>query len=330
VCGSYTNLKMCSFRDKMPRHYIRKNPNCTDRTEFSDEAIKLAIQRVLDGEAALKVSKATGIPRTTIRRKVALIKNDPDLSISACISPNFKKSQVFTDEQETKISEYLENCSEMFYGLTTNQTRELAYQTAVFNKLRYPKSWDRDKKAGIDWFLGFMNRRPNLSLRRPEALSIARASAFNKTNMDNFFDKLETVLMSFQFEGKQIYNLDESGFTTVQSKMPKVVGSRGKKRVGQMSSRERGELVTVCCIVSAVGEAVPPFFVFPRKRFNVDMMMRNAPEGSAGTATSNGWMNSEKFIEVMRHFKLHVRPTADYPVLLLMDNHESHLSLEVP
>ena len=51
------------FRDKMPGHYIRKNPNCTDRTEFSDIAIKLAIQRVLDGEVALKVSKATGIPR---------------------------------------------------------------------------------------------------------------------------------------------------------------------------------------------------------------------------------------------------------------------------
>ena len=56
-------------------------------------------------------------------------------------------------------------------------------------------------------------------------------------------------------------------------------------------------------------------------------MMANAPEGSIGLVTGNGWMNSDTFVKVLKHFKAHARPTPDYPVLLIMDNHESHLSL---
>ena len=75
--------------------------------------------------------------------------------------------------------------------------------------------------------------------------------AFNKRNIDEFFDKLEEVIQASQLRGKQIYNLDESGLTTVQ-KMPNVIGKRRVKQVRQIASRERGELVTVCCIVSAI------------------------------------------------------------------------------
>ena len=56
--------------------------------------------------------------------------------------------------------------------------------------------------------------------------------------------------------------------------------------------------------------------------------MRGAPEGSIGLANQSGWMNAEIFLDVLKHFVKFALPTADHKVLLIMDNHESHLSLQ--
>ncbi|CAH2100754.1 unnamed protein product [Euphydryas editha] len=53
-----------------------------------------------------------------------------------------------------------------------------------------------------------------------------------------------------------------------------------------------------------------------------------APPGSLGLATSSGWMNSELFITTMKHFIKHTSSSMENPSLLIMDNHESHLSIE--
>lgn len=132
-------------------------------------------------------------------------------------------------------------------------------------------------------------------------------------------------MVALKVQARQIFNLDETGFTTVQG-MPKVITTKGIKQVGQMTSRERGELVTVCAIVSGTGRALPPAFVFPRKRLQPHML-NNAPEGSLGLVTDNGWMTSEKFLSVLEHFVEHVQPSESNPAILIMDNHESHLSL---
>ena len=47
-------------------------------------------------------------------------------------------------------------------------------------------------------------------------------------------------------------------------------------------SQEMGTMVTVCCAVNALGNHIPPFFVFPR--FNVqENWLLTAPPGSSAT-----------------------------------------------
>lgn len=48
--------------------------------------------------------------------------------------------------------------------------------------------------------------------------------------------------------------------------MPKVISEKGVKHVGQVTSRERGELVTLCGIISASGVALPPSHGFPEEK----------------------------------------------------------------
>ena len=125
-----------------------------------------------------------------------------------------------------------------------------------------------------------------------------------------------------------VYNLDESGITTVQS-IPKVNSEKGTKQVGQITAQERGTLVTVCCCVNAAGQALPPALIFPRVNFK-DYLLEGAPASTLGLATATGWMNAELFPRGLAHFIKHIgcskkKKTA----LLLMDNHDSHCSLEV-
>lgn len=57
-------------------------------------------------------------------------------------------------------------------------------------------------------------------------------------------------------------------------------------------------------------------------------MINNAPPGTLGLATKTGWMNSELFVEVMKHFIRCSNSSKEKPTLLILDNHESHLSIE--
>ncbi|XP_066591430.1 uncharacterized protein [Prorops nasuta] len=148
---------------------------------------------------------------------------------------------------------------------------------------------------------------------------------FNKENISKFFDNLTRVLDKYNFRPHNIYNVDETGITTVQ-KPTKVVGVRGTKYVGSITSAERGTFVTMCLAVNAVGNSVPPMFIFPRKNFYYHFI-RDGPVGSIGNANSSGWMQESEFLIFIKHFVKHVNPSETNRVLLILDNHSSHLSI---
>lgn len=93
-----------------------------------------------------------------------------------------------------------------------------------------------------------------------------------------------------------------------------------------MTSGERGINVTMIAGINAVGNHVPPMLIFPRVHFKTHML-NGAPPGTIGTANPSGWSNEEKFREYMKHFIQHVKPSRENPVLLVFDNHDSHVSI---
>ncbi|XP_023260583.1 kin of IRRE-like protein 3 [Seriola lalandi dorsalis] len=77
------------------------------------------------------------------------------------------------------------------------------------------------------------------SFRTLEATSIARASAFNKHNIGQFFNDLEEVIARHQFEPQSIWNMDKTGITTVH-KPNKVVARRGYKQIMSLTTWSDG------------------------------------------------------------------------------------------
>lgn len=244
------------------------------------------------------------------------------------LTPNYNVNKVFSDEQERILIEYIKECSLKFYGLSTKDVRRVAYQMAAINNIKVPDCWNREKMAGQEWLRSFRSRTPDICLKKPEACSLARATAFNKHTVQSFFTNLKRAMDRHESFGNgcRVYNLDETATTTVQ-KPQKVLAPKGRQNICKITSGEKGTLVTTCAIVCASGQCLPPVLIFPRKNFK-DYMLTGAPTGALGLAYPTGWMNAELFLEVMKHFIKHTSASPENPALLLMDNHESHLSIE--
>lgn len=285
--------------------------------------------QVREGCKVRTAAKTHGLSHATLQRYVKKTKNIEEIS-NAHISPGYNTKQVFTAELEAKLAEYIVERSQLGYGLTAFQIRQFAYEYAMANNSNIPGCWTVNKRAGEDWFGGFMRRHPNLSARKPEQCSVARAMAFNKQNIENYFVKLEAVLKRHENfrNGSRVFNLDETATTTVgEMKKVKVIGEKGVKQLHQIKSAERGILVTTCCIICASGAVIPPVMVFPRVKFT-NHMTTNAYPGTLGLATKRGWMMSEVFVDVVKHFIRCTGSTKENPSLLILDNVQSHLSIE--
>lgn len=234
----------------------------------------------------------------------------------------YKKA--LTDEMERELAQHCRDFDGRFYGLTRKHIMKVAFEYAEINNVS--ERFNKEKKmAGKDWLKGFCSRN-NLSLRTPEQCSMARAIGFNKVQVGRFYDNLKTCCTEKKFPAHRKFNMDETGISTVPNKTPKVLTPKGKKTVCKISSGERGETITAVCCMSATGVYVPPALIFPRKRMN-HLLFKDSPPGTLNLVTETGYMNSDLFLEWLKHFVHHTKPSQDDPVLLVADNHSSHCSL---
>lgn len=302
------------------RTYKRKS----SRGTISEALIQRAADAVIKENRKIKtVAKELDICHMTLHRYVRKLKSGENPKIG------YKKVRlVFTEEQEKELVKYLLKCSAIFFGLLPHEVRKLAYECAVkFNVPGILPSWHKNRSAGPDWLAGFLKRNRELSIRTPESTSMSRAASFNKHNVHEFFKKLNKVLKTHKFAPSRIYNLDEIGVTTVL-KPRKIIAKKGMKQVGGIVSAERGTLVTVELAVNALGNSIPPMFVFPRIKYK-DIFIKGGPPESIGAGNSSGWMTATEFIIYMDHFIKHTCPTPSNPVLLILDNHHSHVDINV-
>lgn len=313
-------IHMVFFSDaKMPR----KRERTTTKASWTVETLENAVKNLRRGGTSVyKVSKETGIPYSTLKKRFRLAKSN---DINYKCPPKLGRPSVFTEEQEAILADHLHKMSNKFYGLTRAQFCKICY--AMAEKLGVADRFNEAKKsAGRDFLTGFFRRHPDLSIRKPEATSINRILGFNKAEVDRFFENLENVMTKYHFPPSHIYNVDETGITTVQE-TEKIIAPRGQKRIGAVTSWERGKNVTAICAMSASGTYIPPLFIFPRQRHS-PQLEKDGPPGAVYTCSHNGWTNESIYIKWLRHFIEYSKPTAEQPVLLIMDNHNSHCTLE--
>ena len=243
------------------------------RFKWKEEDMQAAIAAVTNGTMSKNgACKTFGINKATLLRhlrKSNKIGNGGKKQIG--------RQTDLPEEIEDQLANHIINLESRFYGLTPVNLRKLAFQIADINGLT--TRFNSTKKiAGKEWLAGFLKRHPEISLRSPEATSLARASGFNRTQIETFFNLLISLIDDNNITANNIYNVDESGLTVVQ-KLSKVLAKKGKHQVGSVTSLERGQTATIVCCMNAVGNYVPPGIIFPRCRIKAELQ-DGAPPGS--------------------------------------------------
>lgn len=81
---------------------------------------------------------------------------------------------------------------------------------------------------------------------------------------------------------------------------------------------------------SASGVITPPMIIYPLKRNRADIIASVPDEWGIGLS-SNGWMNKDLFLPYITYV-LHpylVRENTEFPILLFVDGHKSHINFEL-
>lgn len=123
-----------------------------------------------------------------------------------------------------------------------------------------------------------------------------------------------------------IYNMDESGLSTVQ-RPPKIFASKGKKQVGALTSAERGQHVSIAVRANAAGNFIPPAMIIPRKNFKPEYF-DGAPPGTLQLCYESGYMVGHLFVKWVKHFVNSTGCNPTNKVILILDGHGSHKNLE--
>lgn len=307
---------------------VRKYQRVTQRQNWSLEQLNNAITAVRSGAKIRAAARNFNIPESTLRDHLKQ-RGDDQASTGPpnLMNVNMGRKPLFTKQQEQELADHVVKLAKLFYGVTPRELRRIAFDFAEANHLKH--TFNRENKlAGKDWLSGFLRRNSKISLRQPEGTSIHRISSFNAEAVGRFFKNLEEVLRKYQFRAERIFNVDESGITTVQKKSGKIYAKKGQKQVGVAISAERGQTITILCAVSAAGSYVPPMIIYPRKRMS-PQLEKDGPIGCIYSCSDNGWSNDLLFFKWLNHFQSQVKGTAADPILLILDNHASHISLPI-
>lgn len=298
----------------MPRLYERKS----NRGAWTEEDLKAAFNAVInEGMSSYAASKHFNIPERTLRRR--LQKNDDKkhgLGPKGVLGPDIEK----------KLASHIKKLQAVAFSPTVTQVRILAYKIAERYNLKHKFNHDK-KMAGYDWFYKFLERNPDIVVRKAEGLSLARAQGLTKEDAKNYFDLLKSTLLKYNLMDKpsNIYNVDETGLP-LNNKPGFVLAEKGSKDVHKLTSGEKGETITaiVCC--NAEGNFLPPVCIVKGVNKKVEWEDQMPPGSSIVMSKKSAYVNTDIFTDWLeKHF---IPRKAQGKVLLILDGHTSHTSAD--
>ncbi|KAJ8876325.1 hypothetical protein PR048_020770 [Dryococelus australis] len=130
------------------------------------------------------------------------------------------RKQDIPPEIEASLVDHIFLMESRGFGLTISEVETVACKLALIEGLKVRFSHEKGK-AGKTWFYALNKRPPNLSVRKPEALSLARARGMNKVDATEFFEMFENLLNENNLFGDpaRVQNADETKILSMKGKL---------------------------------------------------------------------------------------------------------------
>jgi hypothetical protein len=121
----------------MVRTYKRKTQIGNTSADLMKEAAISVINR---DQSLYQAAQHFGIPKTTLLRYVMKIRKEgTEENVRFC--PNYCIRQIFTEQEESLLVEYILTASKLHHGLSSKAARVLAFDYAMANKKQIPSNW---------------------------------------------------------------------------------------------------------------------------------------------------------------------------------------------
>ncbi|XP_050304919.1 uncharacterized protein LOC126742315 [Anthonomus grandis grandis] len=166
-------------------------------------------------------------------------------------------------------------------------------------------------------------RRPEISIRKSENTSIARALGMSRETVNIYFLDIQRIMTEHNFYDKpgHIFNTDETGLQ-LNTRAGQVLAEQGSKCVPSLSPGKKGETISVMACCSAEGTFIPPYYIFKGKNKKEDWHEGMPPGSTIRMSEKSAYVNSEIFLEWLRTHFLPRKPSGK--TLLIVDGHTSH------
>ncbi|CAG2211447.1 unnamed protein product [Mytilus edulis] len=279
--------------------------------QYSPERLKRAINAVKNGNSSYKAAKEFNIHTSVIRRN---LRNG---------NTNFP-TRVLNNEEQQSLVTYIEYCYQRNFPLTRKMIKMFVRQ--IMKKMG--REIPNQKGPSNKWYRSFLKRHKDLSMKKPQIIDGGRQRMANLTVMKEHFDLLEETLKRLCIfdKGQFIFNMDETGFgkSTV---IDKVCTPKSSHSYTKMVTTSQHTTAVVC--TSADGNVLPTMVIY-EKSFPSGAYRRGIPEAWLFARSPNGYVDSELFIQWFKEIFLNsTSHLSQHNILLTMDNHESHLSIEL-
>ena len=191
--------------------------------------------------------------------------------------------------------------------------------------------WSASGVPGKGWLRRFRRRHPQVVNRYSQGLEIARARALNPTTAETLYANLEFLYSSYKYPPAHIWNYDESGVQAGRSGGAIVLAKWGSRSVHSLEPNQREHLSVLSCI-NVDGGSIPNFYILKGSYFYEDYIARCEP-GAVMGMQQNAWMTRWLFESWISYFLEYLKsgPGIDHSKrhLLILDGHNSHVTLEV-
>jgi hypothetical protein len=163
--------------------------------------------------------------------------------------------------EEARLVEHISYMAKVGYPYTRAEVINIASE---FASCLGRRERDSGKPLSYKWFYAFLDRWPELKVQRPKTVSELRARATSQEGIKNYFLELDRVLVKHNLKGspESIYNVDEKGIQ--QTFKPSYVVGPADTTTCVVTS-EKSNTTTILGCGNALGQQIPPYFVFKGK-----------------------------------------------------------------
>ena len=146
--------------------------------------------------------------------------------------------------------------------------------------------------------------------------------------MADFYDELKKIYEELDIQNfpQLIYNIDETGLSTIPNAPSRVIASKGSRTVQAIQTGERGTLTTIIPTINAAGDCFPPFVIM--KGGAVKDEIHQLYPSAKFVNTKSGYIDNEMFISFLHFFEDNRMKIPGKKCLLFLDGHASHLSTD--